>query len=94
MINGCEIHVEVNVKQDKYRSYFCFNSSPEPKAQLSYCHLSLSVVLRALCVVRRALTFYIFIFFSRTGDQISTKLDGDHPYVLGTQSCSYVACRL
>ena len=59
-----------------------FFSSPEPKAQVSYCHPFSSVV-------RRPLTFYIFIFFSRTGWRISTKLGGDHPQGVGTQSCSY-----
>ena len=51
-----------------------FFSSPEQKAQVSLCHPFSSVV-------RGALTFYIFIFFTRTGGRvrISTKLGGDHP---------------
>ena len=69
------------------------------KGSMSYCHRFSSivrcpscVVRRASSVVRRALTFYIFIFFSRTGGQISTKLGGDHPLGVGTQSCSWGAC--
>ena len=66
-------------------------NSPEPNAQVSHCHPFSSVICRPSSVVRRELTFYIFIFFSRTGGRISTKIVGDHPKGEGTQSCSYGA---
>ena len=43
-------------------------SSPEPKAQVSYCHSAPSVV-------RPSVNFNIFNFFSETAERNSTKLD-------------------
>ena len=44
-------------------------SSPEPKAQVSYCHIAPSVVRPS------SVNFHIFNFFSETAEQNSTKLD-------------------
>ena len=51
-----------------------------------------ATAFRPSYVVRRAYTFYIFIFFSRTSGRILIKLGGDHPWGIGTQSCSWGAC--
>ena len=59
-------------------------SSPEPKAQMRFSDQNLSVDRRR----RHCCIFHIFIFFSRTSGQISTKLGTKHPYVKGIQVCS------
>ena len=48
-------------------------SSPEPKAQVSYCHSAPSVVRPS--VRRPSVNFHIFDFSSETAEQNSTKLD-------------------
>ena len=58
-------------------------SSSEPKARVRFSDQNLSVVRRRCCCI-----FHIFIFFSRTSGQISTKLGTKHPYVKGIQVCS------
>ena len=45
-------------------------SSPEPKAQVSYCHSAPSVVRR-----RPSVNFHIFNFFSETVERNTTKVD-------------------
>ena len=52
----------------------CVFSSPEPKAQVSYCHSAPSVV-RPSGVRRPSVNFHIFDFSSETTEQNSTKLD-------------------
>ena len=48
-------------------------SSPEPKAQVSYCHSAPSVI--HLSVRRPSINFHIFHFSSETAERNSTKLD-------------------
>ena len=48
-------------------------SSPEPKAQVSYCHSAPSVV-RPSVRRRPSVNFHIFDFSSETAERISTKL--------------------
>jgi len=62
-------------------------SSPEHKVlMVSYCDRPLSVVRRAVCVVRKL--FYLNIFFSETAHWILTKLHRNDPWVVPYQSCS------
>jgi hypothetical protein len=53
-------------------------SSPELKAQVSYCD-------RLLSIVHLSVNFYIFDFFSRTTWQILTKLGTNHHWGEGIQ---------
>ena len=52
-------------------------NSPEPKAQVSYCHSAPSVVRPSVppSCVRASVNFHIFNFFSETAERNSTKLD-------------------
>ena len=50
-------------------------SSPEPKAQVSYCHSAPSVVRLSSVVCRPSVNFHIFDFSSATAERNSTKLD-------------------
>ena len=65
--------------QMKYFESGLFFSSPEPKAQVSYCHSAPSVVrpsVRPSSSVRPSgVNFHIFDFSSETAEQNSTKLD-------------------
>ena len=75
--------------QIHYFEYFCC------VCNFIRLHYSLNIViLLPSCVLHRpsCVNFYIFIFFSRTGGQISAKLRGDHPWEVGTQSCRCGAC--
>ena len=57
--------------------FFFFFSSPEPKAQVSYCHSAPSVVRPSVRrpSVRPSVNFHIFDFSSEIAEQNSTKLD-------------------
>jgi hypothetical protein len=57
------------------------SSSPELKAQVNYSDHRLSIV-------RLSVNFYIFDFFSRNTQPISTGLGTDHPWGKGFQVCS------
>jgi len=64
-----------------------FFSSPEHKLlRVRYCDRLLSVVRRALSVVRKL--FYLNIFSSETTHLILTKLHRNDPWVVPYQSCS------
>ena len=57
-------------------------SSPEPKAQVSYCHSALSVV-------RPSVNFHIFDFFSRTAWWILMKLCRDEVLIFPYKCCCF-----
>ena len=61
-------------------------SSPEPKAQVSYCHSAPSVV-------RPSVNFHIFYFSSETTEQNSTKLDRKQDLNALYQVCVFRADR-
>ena len=62
-------------------------SSPEPKAQVSYCHSSLSVVIRR----RPSIDFHIFNFFSRIASWILMKLGIDEVLMVSYKCCCFSA---
>ena len=68
-----------------------FFSSPEPKAQVSYCHSAPSVVRPSVC--RPSVNFHIFDFFSETAEQNSTKLDRKQDINSLYQVCVFPADR-
>ena len=59
-------------------------SSPEPKAQVSYCHSAPSVV-------RPSVNFHIFNFFSRTAWWILMKLGRDKVLMVPYKCCCFSA---
>ena len=64
-------------------------SSPEPKAQVSYCHSAPSVVRPS--VVRPSVNFHIFNFFSRTAWWILMKLGRDEVFMVPYKCCCFSA---
>ena len=73
-------------------------SSPEPKAQVSYCHSALSVVRPSVVrpsvrpsVVRPSVNFHIFNFFSRTAWWILMKLGRDEVLMVPYKCCCFSA---
>ena len=60
-------------------------SSPEPKAQVSYCHSAPSVV------VRLSVNFYIFNFFSKPAWLILMKLGRDELLMVLYKHCCFSA---
>ena len=69
-------------------------SSPEPKAQVSYCHSAPSVVRPSVVrpsVVRPSVNFYIFNFFSRTAGWILMKLGRDEVLMVPYKCCCFSA---
>ena len=66
-------------------------SSPEPKAQVSYCHSALSVVRPSVVVCRPSVTFHIFNFFSRTARWILMKLGRDEVLMVPYKCCCFSA---
>ena len=75
----------------KWSTYFkTFFSSPEPKAQVSYCHSAPSVV-RPSIVVRPSVNFHIFNFFSRTAWWILMKLGRDEVLMVPYKCCCFSA---
>ena len=73
----CEVHCELYIF-----------SSPEPKAQVSYCHSAPSVVRPSSSV-----NFHIFDFSSETAQQNSTKLDRKQDLNALYQVCVFRADR-
>ena len=71
-------------------------SSPEPKAQVSYCHSAPSVVrpsVRPSSVRRPSVNFHIFDFSSETAERNSTKLDRKQDLNALYQVCVFRADR-
>ena len=75
-------------------------SSPEPKAQVSYCHSAPSVVrpsvrpsVRRPSSVRPSVNFHIFNFSSETAERNSTKLDRKQDLNALYQVCVFRADR-
>ena len=70
-------------------------SSPEPKAQVSYCHSAPSVVrpsgVRRPSVVRPSVNFHIFNFFSGTAWWILMKLGRDEVLMVSYKCCCFLA---
>ena len=69
-------------------------SSPEPKAQVSYCHSAPSVVRPSvvrLSVRRPSVNFHIFNFFSRTAWWILMKLGRDEVLMVPYKCCCFSA---
>ena len=70
-------------------------SSPEPKAQLSYCHSASSVVRpsvrRPASVRRPSVNFHIFDFFSRTAWWILMKLGRYEVLMVPYKCCCFSA---
>ena len=74
-------------------------SSPEPKAQVSYCHSAPSVVRTSVVVrpsvrpssVHLSVNFYIFNFFSRTARWILMKLGRDEVLMVPYKCCCFSA---
>ena len=69
-------------------------SSPEPKAQISYCHsapsvVRPSVVRRRPSVVRPSVNFHNFNFFSRTAWWILMKLGRDEVLMVPYKCCCF-----
>ena len=64
--------------------FYAFFSSPEPEAQVSYCHSAPSVV-------RPSVNFYIFYFFSRTAWWILMKLGRDEVLMVPYKCCCFSA---
>ena len=67
-------------------------SSPEPKAQVSYCHSAPSVVrpsVRRPSSVRPSVNFHIFNFFSRTAWWILMKLGRDEVLMVPYKCCCF-----
>ena len=62
-------------------------SSPEPNAQVSYCHSASSVVRPS--VVRPSVNFHIFNFFSRTVRWILMKLSRDEVFMVPNKCCCF-----
>ena len=75
-----------------YCDHRCIFSSPEPKAQVSYCHSAPSVV-RPSVVRRPSVNFHIFDFSSETAEQNSTKLDRKQDLIALYQVCVFRADR-
>ena len=86
--------------------YFCFHSevkfltrfsSPEPKAQVSYCHSAPSVVRQSVrrrpssSVVRTSVNFHIFNFFSRTAWWILMKFGRDEVLMVPYKCSCFLA---
>ena len=77
--------------------HFQLFSSPEPKAQVSYCHSALSVVRPSVVrpsssvVVRPSVNFHIFNFFSRTAWWILMKLGRDEVLMVPYKCCCFSA---
>ena len=69
-----------------------FFSSPEPKAQVSYCHSALSVV-RPSVVCPASVNLNIFDFSSETAERNSTKLDRKQDLNALYQVCVFRADR-
>ena len=65
----------------------CFFSSPEPKAQVSYCLSAPSVVRPS--VRRPSVNFHIFNFFSRTAWWILMKLGRDEVLMVPYKCCCF-----
>ena len=63
-----------------------FFSSPEPKAQVSYCHSAPSVVRPS---VRPSVNFHILNFFSRTAWWILMKLGRDEVLMVPYKCCCF-----
>ena len=77
---GPKFQAPLNIKWTVPKAFYfalccvsTFFSSPEPKAQVSYCHSAPSVVRPS--VVRPSVNFHIFDFSSETAERNSTKLD-------------------
>ena len=70
-----------------------FSSSPEPKAQVSYCHSAPSVVRPSVCrpssVRRPSVNFHIFNFFSRIAWWILMKLGRDEVFMVPYKCCCF-----
>jgi len=64
-----------HILETEYNLKLCrIFSSPEPKAQVSFCHQNLSGVRPAVCLcVCASFNFFLGDFFSRTTWPISTK---------------------
>ena len=74
------------------RKLFCripVFSSPEPKAQVSYCHSAPSVVRPS--VRRPSVNFYVFNFFSRTAWWILMTLGRDEVLMVPYKCCCFSA---
>ena len=83
-----------NALQIMILQIFSFFSSPEPKAQVSYCHsapsiVRPSVVRRRPSVVRPSVNFHIFNFFSRTAWWILMKLGRDEVLMVPYKCCCF-----
>ena len=68
-------------------------SSPEAKAQVSYCHRAPSVVRRPSVhpSVHPSVNFHIFNFFSRTSEWILMKLGRDEVLMVPNKCCCFSA---
>ena len=66
-------------------------SSPEPKAQVSYCHSAPSVVRRPSVRPSSSVNFHIFNFFSRTAWWILMKLGRDEVLMVPDKCCCFSA---
>ena len=75
---------------DDNPTLFIFNS-PEPQAQVSYCHSAPSVIRLSSVPRRPSVIFYIFNFFSRTAWQILMKLSGDEVLMVPYKCCCFSA---
>ena len=77
-----------------FSANFSLFSSPEPKAQVSYCHSAPSVVrpsVRRRPSVRPSVNFHIFNFFSRTAWWILMKLGRDEVLMVPYKCCCFSA---
>ena len=81
LLFGCSSVIEYSRNLIWPRSIF---SSPEPKAQVSYCHSAPSVV-------RPSVNFHIFDFFSRTTWWILMKLGRDEVLMVPYKCCCFSA---
>ena len=93
---ACSVIPE-NIKKNKtWKQWLLFHftstvglfSSPEPKAQVSYCHSAPSVVRPS---VRLSVNFHIFNFFSRTAWWILMKLGRDEVLMVPYKCCCFSA---
>ena len=73
-------------------SFSAIFSSPEPKAQVSYCHSAPSVVRPSVRPSSSSVNFHIFNFFSRTAWWILMKL-GMHEVLMVPYKCSCFSAR-
>ena len=66
-------------------------SSPEPKAQVSFCHSAPSIIRPSLSVRRPSVNFHIFNFFSRTAWWILMNLGRDEVLMVPYKCCCFSA---